>query len=309
MDVAKEPCAAPDPILNAGIKNFLESFALGRYGIRAGRAARRLAGSFRDPARRSDWKRRFVLPVRNAMCLNRPLSVSVEGITVLLEPKGAVAGDIWTGIRRQGHELSLLLKILEPGMIFLDIGADAGLFAISAAKKIGAKSILAVEPEASARKLLARNLELNGLRDINVIPDAPGPLMAESPETGGFDAFLERNQIPRVDAVRLGIQGAELDILRGATKLLERPDAPLILYEGFGLQGRRFGYHPVEVLWLLESRGYSLFKFESAPERISEITPEFRYDSAVVAVKQGHPAHSKLREIENAGMRPQPSWT
>lgn len=294
MDVAKERYAAPDPLLNPGIKNFLESFPAGRWGIRAGRSARRLLGHLRSPAHRRAWKRRFVLPVRNALCSNRPLAVSFEGITVLLEPRGLVAADFWTGMRRESRELSLLLQLLEPGMLFFDVGADAGLFAISAAKKIGAKNVFAFEPDSSTRELLKRNLLLNSLRDIHVIPDALGSL------TDSVDAFLEQNQIQRVDAVRLGVQGGELGVLRGSEKLLDCPDAPLILYEGFGLRGRGFSYHPVEILWLLESCGYSLFQLGRDDGGISELTPEFRYDSTVIAAKPGHPAYSKLRGTEEA---------
>jgi hypothetical protein len=82
---------------------------------------------------------------------------------------------------------------------------------------------------------------------------------------------------------------------RGARDLLERADAPLILYEGFGFLTRGFGYHPVEILWFLESCGYTLLLLNSETGEISDLKPDYQYDSMVIAVKPGHPAYKKLR--------------
>jgi hypothetical protein len=86
---------------------------------------------------------------------------------------------------------------------------------------------------------------------------------------------------------------------RGAKNLLERTDAPLILYEGFGFLSRGFGYHPVEILWFLESCGYTLFLLNSETGEISELRDDYQYNSMVIAVKPGHPAYSGIR----GGMR------
>jgi hypothetical protein len=109
------------------------------------------------------------------------------------------------------------------------------------------------------------------------------------------DVFMKDHNIPRVDVLKVDIEGAELMLFRGARDLLERADAPLILYKGFGFLTRGFSYHPVEILWFLESCGYTLFVQNSDTGEISELKPDYQYDSTVVGVKPGHAGFADLR--------------
>lgn len=325
MALAKESQPAADHLVPPAAKDFLESHPFGRWGIRTGRKIVRILRKLRDPGQRKLWIGRFCLPLRNAMLLNRPLTVSFHGIPVLLVPRGEVAGEIWAGVHRERQEVSFILSVLEPGMIFFDIGANAGLFAISAAKKIGGKGVFAFEARPSTCDLLKRNLLLNGLANVNVVQKALGGTVGEAvpqlaargrddrntlsqathPEsklvgqqevgTTTVDVFMKDHKIPRVDVMKVDIEGAELMMFRGARDLLERADAPLILYEGFGFLTRGFGYHPVEILWFLESCGYSLFVLNSETGEISELKPDYQYDSMVIGVKPGRAGFEDLR--------------
>jgi len=174
MAVVKDQYAVPEPLLPSGFKNFLEGFKFGSLGLRAGRKFVRTLRKSRDPVQRRLWISRFGLPLRNAVLLNRRLTVSFDGISFFLEPRGATGGEIWAGLRRERQWDSFLLGALKPGMIFFDVGANAGLFAISAAKKIGGKGVFAFEPCSSTCELLKRNLQLNRLADVNVVQNALG---------------------------------------------------------------------------------------------------------------------------------------
>jgi FkbM family methyltransferase len=325
MALVKDQYAVPDPLLPSGLKNSLEDFRFGRWGLRAGRRLMRSLRKLRDPAQRKIWISQFGLPLRNALLLNRPLTVSFDGIPVALAPQGATAGDIWTGLRCERQEVSFILSALKPGMIFFDVGANAGLFAISAAKKIGGNGVFAFEPCSSTCELLKRNLQLNSLAGVNVIQSALGESVGggvlqinvrgrdglntlgrathpdskvvgqENVPITMLDVFMQEHNVPRVDVMKVDIEGAELMMFRGARDLLARADAPLILYEGFGALTRGFGYHPVEILWFLESCGYSLFVLNSESGEISELKPDYQYDSMVIAVKPGHAAFEDLR--------------
>jgi FkbM family methyltransferase len=315
----------PDPILSPGVRNFLEGSKFGRLGLQAGRKARQLLRRLRDPVQHKVWIRQFALPLRNAILLNRPLEISIDGILVYLAPRGGVAGDISTGLRGEQRDLSFFLNVLDPTMIFFDIGANAGLFAIAAAKKVGGMEIFAFEPCSWTCRLLKRNLLLNRLADINVIQTALGDSVGEGVlqinargrdglNTLGqsthpdrhvvgqekvrvttLDVFINEHKVPRVDVIKVDVQGAELMVFRGAQNLLERADAPIILFEGYGYNTRRFGYHPVEILWFLESCGYTLFSFHGETGEISELKPEYQYNSMVIAAKPGHLAYAKLQ--------------
>jgi len=325
MGLAKEHQMASDRLVPPAIKEFLESFRAGRWGIRAGRKIVQALRNFRDPVHRKVWISRIFLPPRNVLLWNRPIKVSFAGIPVFLEPRGAVAAAIWTGARCESYEVSFILSVLEPGMIFFDVGSNAGLFAISAARKIGGKQVFAFEPCSSTCELLKKNLLLNRLADVHVEQMALGDSVGggvlqinargkdglntlgqathphsqvvgqEDVRITTVDVFMKEHDVPRVDVMKVDIEGAELMLFRGARELLERADAPLILYEGFGFLTRGFGYHPVEILWLLESCGYSLFTLNSETGAISELQPGYNYDSMIIAVKPGNAAFANWR--------------
>jgi FkbM family methyltransferase len=324
MAVARAQQTSPDPILDPGVKNFLESFSLGRWGIRAGRQARQWLRALRDPVQHRIWMRQWILPLRNLAVWNRPITLSIDGISVRMVPRGETAGDIWAGLRCETHEVSFILDVVEPGMTFFDVGANAGLFAMVAAKKIGAKNVFAFEPCSATCDLLRQNLRLNHLQEVSVTQAAVGESVSEGvlqvnsrgrdalntlgqpvhpySEVVGqekvrittIDAFTAEHQIPRVDVMKVDIEGAELMLFRGARELLQRADAPVILYEGFGFLTRGFGYHPVEILWLLESCGFTLLLLDGDTGKISALDSGYQYDSMVIAVKPGHPAYQRL---------------
>lgn len=325
MALANDDHMIADRLVPPVVKDFLESAPFGSWGIRAGRKVLKILQNLRDPVQHRVWIQQLGLPLRNAILLNRPLTVSLGGLDVLLTARGAVAGQIWAGLRRERHEVSFVLSILSPGMFFFDIGAKSGLFAISAAKQIGGKQVFAFEPCSRAHELLKRNLRLNRISDVNVEqaalwhsvdkgvskinprgygglntldsathPDGRAVFQEDVPITT-MDVFLKDRKIPRVDVMKVDVEGADLMLFRGARELLERPDAPLILCEGFGFLTRGFGYHPVEILWFLESCGYSLFALNGETGAISELKTDYQYDSMVVAVKPAHAAFTSCR--------------
>lgn len=337
---------APDPIFSHGVKSVLEGSGIGRIVLHMGRKIRRLLQKLGDPMQHKAWIRQFGLPVRNAILVNRQITVSLAGIPVFLTPRGSAASDIWAGLRCETHEISFILNILQPGMVFFDVGANAGLFAISAAKRIGGKNVFAFEPCSSTVDLLKRNVLLNRVVDVNVVRTAlgasvgEGVLQVNSRGRDGLntlgqathpdskvvgredvpittvDTFVSDRNIPRIDVMNVDIEGGELMLFRGARELLTRPDAPVILYEGFGFLTRGFGYHPVEILWFLESCGYTLFLLNSQTGQISELKPDYQYDAMVIAAKPGHSAYSSLRErsgADSAGsglpLQPGQSWS
>ena len=326
MPLAKENQISPEHFPRPGFRKGLEKLPLGHRSIRAGHKIVEFLRKVRDPLQRRVWISRCLLSLRNAALLNRALEVSINGTRVLIEPRGAVAAAIWSGARSEFREVSFIVSMLEPGMIFFDVGANAGMFTLSAAKKIGGGQVFAFEPCSSTSELLKQNLRLNHITDVHIeriaLCDSVGagvlPVdvagrdglnisgQATHPDSEvvrqeavglltTVDIFIEERNIPRVDVMKVEIEGAELLMFRGARKLLARADAPLILFEGRGFLTRGFGYHPVEVLWLLESFGYSLFALNSETGAISELKPDYNYDSMVVAAKPGNAAFEKWR--------------
>ncbi|HSH22416.1 MAG TPA: FkbM family methyltransferase [Candidatus Caenarcaniphilales bacterium] len=146
------------------------------------------------------------------------------------------------------------------GTVFLEIGANFGVYALPAVAEMGFASAVAYEPDPASFALLEANIERNGLagrvQAVNAaLSDRPGELtLSRSPTNAGdnrivaesdaqlgstgsvkvraatFDAEVEAGIIPLCDVglVWLDVQGHESQVLSGATTLLES-DVPVVL--------------------------------------------------------------------------------
>jgi FkbM family methyltransferase len=264
--------------------------------------------------------------LRNLMTGNAPITAHARGVAFQIVPEGAIAFHAWSKLRFEQAELEFILRVLRPGMTFFDIGANVGIFSLAAGHKLRRKPgvIYAFEPCPATFSILEKNLALNHLSDVRAVrtavsdrtgtaelfvnaqfKDALNSLKdpshsdaevvgRESVETITLDEFIVRAEIPRVDVLKVDVEGAELLVFRGASQLLKRSDAPLILYEGYSWCTAGFHYHPVELMWLLASFGYELFVLDADTGRVRRRRPGESYDAMMVAAK---PAHASFSEI------------
>ena len=195
------------------------------------------------------------------------------------------------------NEFAFLDRVTRPGMTFMDIGANEGLFSLFAARKVGPSGrVIAAEPSSRERKRFERNLARNRIANVTVVPcaigNAPGTARLQIANSGHaghntlgaftyddvnavdledvpvetLDALATRLQVERVDVVKIDVEGAELKVLQGAASLLRRT-RPIMLIEANegALQGQ--GASSTEVVALLEDMGFGIHVF-------SEVTGE-----------------------------------
>lgn len=264
--------------------------------------------------------------VRNLMSRNAAIHIVAGCVKFQILPQGAIAFHTWSGLRFERAELEFILRVLQPGMTFFDIGANIGLFSLAAGKKLRSQpsAIYAFEPCPSTFALLEKNLVKNELTDVRAyrvaVSDQNGEanlyvnaefkdalnsledpshsdaevVGREAVQTVTLDDFVARENIARVDVMKVDVEGAEFLVFRGSRKLLERPDAPLILYEGYSWCTAGFHYHPVELMWQLEELGYELFILDPKSGGVRRRAPGESYDAMVVAVKKTHPLYSEI---------------
>jgi FkbM family methyltransferase len=232
---------------------------------------------------------------------------------------------MWSGRYFERQELDFVLGMLQPGMTFVDVGANVGLFSIPAAKKVQNGVVFAFEPCGWTYQRLVGNVRLNGLANLRTVHSALGdrtgeailqinaagkdglntigrPTHGDSEVVGKesvpiarLDDFLQQHSVSHVDVMKMDVEGAELFVFRGAAELLSKSDAPLCLYESSFLS-KGFDYHPVESMWLLQKYGYSLFVLDSNSGRISIPLNGKAYDANLIAVKPCHPAYACVKE-------------
>jgi len=141
----------------------------------------------------------------------------------------------WLGTYEQDH-VSALEKIIRPGMVAYDVGANAGYYTLALSRLVGkAGRVYSFEPDARNAHLLRRHVELNQLQNVVFVQAAVSEGIGLVPFTGwelvdsssyivpsiSLDSFIaEGNPIP--DFIKMDIEGAEAAALRGATNLLSK---------------------------------------------------------------------------------------
>lgn len=156
-------------------------------------------------------------------------------------------------------ELRALDRLLSPGQVFVDIGANVGLYALKGARLVGRHGrVIAMEPGASARAQLEANLALNNFSWVDVIAKAAADVngratlhhvaLGDDPqafslienlsargrgeivETVRLDSLVESLGLERLDLIKIDVEGAEAMVLRGAGETLSR-FRPAVIFE------------------------------------------------------------------------------
>ncbi len=162
------------------------------------------------------------------------------------------------GHYHERYEAALVARVLRPGEVFWDVGANIGYFSLVAAAAVGNRGeVAAFEPGSAALARLQENASLNPdgkIRIFNVavaasdgeavlyshpeIADssaslytgAAGGAGGETCATVALDGFLEKKGLRPPDCIKLDVEGAELAALQGAAAILA-DFRPLLLVE------------------------------------------------------------------------------
>ena len=153
---------------------------------------------------------------------------------------------------------NIFTQHLKAGDVFYDIGANVGFFSIIAAKLVGETGkIYAFEPGRENAMSIAHNAALNNFDSIEVIEkavsdtsgegqlllakysgghalataDAPPDLAGEvTVELVSIDDLVAQNKIAPPNFVKVDVEGAELDVLKGMTQTI-KTYRPKVIYE------------------------------------------------------------------------------
>jgi FkbM family methyltransferase len=141
-----------------------------------------------------------------------------------------------------------LAERVRPGTVFYDLGANIGLFTLLAARLVGSSGkVFSFEPDVQAAARLRRNIGHNGFENVSVVeagvwsssgnlnfvasdPSSPDHGLGqftgrESTVVGtptrcvSLDDFIQN--APPPDAIKCDVEGAEVEVFRGAKKLLQ----------------------------------------------------------------------------------------
>jgi len=189
----------------------------------------------------------------------------------------------------EGGVLRKLRQLLKPGMVFVDVGANIGLYSLVAAHCTGKTGrVVAIEPQPALAEYFHENMKMNGYSHVSLKPVAVGkePGLAQIVQvsrTNNGQATLQVNmgervfghpvsvrvermtdllndrQVAYVDGMKIDTEGAEVGALEGFREWLERKPPRFILVECIEEHLRRFGNTSEDLFRLLEQFGYDIF--------------------------------------------------
>jgi FkbM family methyltransferase len=178
------------------------------------------------------------------------------------------------------REMSFWLGALRPGDLFVDVGANIGIYTLLIASH--GCDVIAVEPGRDARRLLEVNLGLNSLK-ATIVPAALGRLPGQGALTAelGSMNYLVPNAtqaeapgepvtevaVTTLDdvlgdrtaaGVKIDVEGFELDVLLGASRTLGEQRVGVLQLEWNSMARERFGRGRHEIAQTLLDADYVL---------------------------------------------------
>src|SRR5687768_692491 len=192
-----------------------------------------------------------------------------------------------------------LMRIVSPGDVCLDVGANIGAITLSLAHRVGPGGrVLAFEPGPLLFDRLTKNIERNRLGNVSAYQVGLGSHNAmlywrlEEGENAGNafissdptgiavhvatpDEFVAIQQLPRIDLIKIDVEGMELSVIQGALGTIRR-FKPCIIVETRTGSGP-LADHVVEMLALLAAEGYEDWDIDVPRDQLTTCKPSFNF--------------------------------
>jgi FkbM family methyltransferase len=189
-------------------------------------------------------------------------------------------------------EMKFWRTYLKPGMVVIDVGANVGVYTFSAAARVGATGkVIAVEPTALCVQCLHETIQINDFQQVSVYAVAASDtesslsfrisasselneVVARDAKEAGLitipclplDTICEKENIQRVDLIKIDAEGHELNVLKGTLQVLTSCH-PVILYENLaGVSGAN-----LPVYDFLQTQGYQLYRYRAFSDELIKI--------------------------------------
>jgi FkbM family methyltransferase len=205
-----------------------------------------------------------------------------------------------TSIPHEAAERRLVTTRVKPGMTVFDVGANLGDYSILMSRLVReAGRVFAFEPASSTAAKLAKRVAEHGCGNVTVIqkavysenkplefhefpeafsvwnslgtpqmndpadPSKRVPLeKTETVQGLRLDDFCREQKIDKIDFLKLDVEGAESDAMKGATELLKRKAIRVIQFEISRAMLDGMNRRANEVFEILEASGYECHKIQ-----------------------------------------------
>jgi FkbM family methyltransferase len=194
-----------------------------------------------------------------------------------------------------------LQHTLQPGQVFVDVGANIGYFTLLGATLVGPEgTCVGIEAHPRLAELLQRNVIINGLHryvttwhraawseagDLKIhlrrnfaSNSSVGSIGADAlKRLGDTEKVVEvqavrlddlLSDLPRVDVIKVDVEGAEVQVFTGLTRILTSNPAITIIFEWSPAQIADVGDDPGALLDLLSGHGFRFRLIETGLSKI-----------------------------------------
>lgn len=224
------------------------------------------------------------------------------------------------------NEIKFVNNFLKPGDIFVDIGANIGLFSLIAAHRVGnSGKVYAFEPTDKPYQRLSENVRLNNFNNVIhhrvALSDQVGQFPFFEIQDGfdgwnsfarpregrvftqnvvqcdTWDNFASRNNVMgKVSMMKIDVEGWEARLLLGGSETLSRMDAPVLQVEFSSEMAKAAGSSCREIYHVLETLGYELFRYEAeAGTIVHELMGDNYCDFNLIASKDPKQLITRLK--------------
>lgn len=198
--------------------------------------------------------------------------------------KGSGVNGYWLGSYETKKQM-LMAKFIREKMICYDIGAHTGYYTLMFSRLSGKRGrVFSFEPNPFNLFYLLKHLELNKIKNVNAFPVALWekedyiPLVLNSSmsclnkntkknllvPTFKIDNLISQGYIVSPDIVKIDVEGAELEVLKGMENALRTKS--IILFIALDDRGKR-----ENVFSFLENLGYKVYNLDRKTINLSQV--------------------------------------
>lgn len=214
----------------------------------------------------------------------------IHPLKLIVEPRSGLTGNIYCGLM-EFEEMMFILHILQENDLFVDVGANAGVYSLLASGLANASSI-AIEPVPDTFAHLVQHVKINRLSQkiqcihrgvaqeegalfftmspsacLNHVVSEPSP---SSPAVEVPVSTLDRLIESAPKLMKLDVEGYEMFCLQGAARLLEDKNLCAIILE-YNQCAARYGVEQAQIRFLLATHGFASVHYDPFARKITPV--------------------------------------